>query len=121
MDIVTISDIGLMTSRLKSGEFEAAITGLATGELASFLRAIGYNNASFYELLDESLLTFEPEKKDHLYRQLTAVFQTDIPVTVLHPFTAITIASKRIRGLDGSPYRGDLAWCMDDLWLEAEA
>jgi peptide/nickel transport system substrate-binding protein len=121
MDIVTISDIGLMTSRLKSGEFEAAITGLGTGELASFLRAIGYANASFYELLDKSLLTFDPEEKDELYRRLTAMFQADVPVTILHPFTAITIASKRIRGLDGSPYRGDLTWCMDDLWLEEEA
>jgi len=25
------------------------------------------------------------------------------------------------RGLENSPYRGDLTWCMDQLWLEEAA
>ena len=34
---------------------------------------------------------------------------------------SIPDASAKIRGLDDSPYRGDLTQCMDELWLEEEA
>lgn len=119
MDIVTVSDYGLMASRQKAGDFEAAVTGLGIDmDLASFLRAAGYDNSSFFQLLERTANSLDPQERDRLYQQLTAMFQKDIPVTILHPFTAITIANKRIRGLDGSPYRGDLTQCMDELWLE---
>jgi peptide/nickel transport system substrate-binding protein len=120
MDIITVSDYGLMASRIRSGEFEAAITGLGTGELTLFLRAIGYRNPSFFRLLEKTQVTFDPDEKDRLYCELTAVFQADTPVTVLYPFTSTTIASKRIRGLENSPYRGDLTQCMRELSLEEQ-
>jgi peptide/nickel transport system substrate-binding protein len=121
MDIVTISDIGLVLSRIKNGEFEAAIAGQGADALESNLRHIGYNNSSFFAVLDRTHAAFDPEEKDRFHGELTEIFQADVPQTFLHPFAYTTIANTRVRGLGDSPYRGDMTWCMDELWLEEQA
>jgi peptide/nickel transport system substrate-binding protein len=122
MDILGISDPPLVKSRIQRGEFEAAIMTLGTGLLESFLRAAtGYQNPAYFALLEKARTAFDPEEHDQFFEQITGIFQEDIPATLLYPSTSTTIAHARIRGLDGSPYRGDLTQCMDELWLEEEA
>jgi len=82
------------------------------------LRWCGYRNPAFSQLLEATRATFDPEERDRLYRRLGRVFQADVPLTLLRPYVPSTIASRRIRGLDNSPYRGDPTQCMDELWLE---
>jgi peptide/nickel transport system substrate-binding protein len=121
MDVTLISDSGLVDSRIKSGQFDAAIMEGPLGRLKLLLRGAGYNNPLLFGLLDKVEKAADPEEKDMLIRELTRISQADIPLTYLHPFAVTTIASARIRGLDGSPYNGDLMRCMDELWLEAIA
>ncbi len=45
----------------------------------------------------------------------------DAPATFLYPEVLARVAHRRIRGLDRSPYPGDLTWCMDQLWLEEQS
>ena len=118
MDVTLISDFGLVDSRIKSGEFDAAIMEGPLGRLRGLLRGAGYNSPSFFGLLGRLETPVDPEEKDMLIRELTRISQADVPLTYLHPFVVTTIASTRIRGLDGSPYSGDLVQCMDELWLE---
>ena len=121
MDISTVSDYSLIRARLESGEFEAIIGGRGAGDLEKDLRSTGYDSSSFFELLDQTRGVFDPEEKEHLHGELTGLFKSDLPLTFLHPFANTTIARARIRGLENSPYRGDLPWCMDQLWLEDQA
>jgi len=115
-------DIGAIWERIKAGEFEAAQTFFGAGtDLKESLRGAGYQNPEFFRLLEATPATFDPEKRDQLYRQLSETFQANVPVTLLFPGAASMIASCRIRGLDNSPYRGDLTQCMDQLWLEGAA
>jgi len=64
---------------------------------------------------------FDPALQDQLFTEITELFQQDVPATALYPMVLTTIASRRVRGLDHCPYRGDLTWCMDDLALEEQA
>ena len=52
---------------------------------------------------------------------MAALFQQDAPATFLYPEVRTTITSRRLRGFDRSPYRGDLTWCMDELSLEGQS
>ena len=121
MDIVTISDDSLVSSRIKSGQFEVAMGNGWGWDQEAVLRGTGYNNLSFFELLDKTRAIFDPEEKERLHGELTRIIREDVPLTFLFPFAGTTIASTRIRGLDNSPYREDPTWCMDQLWLEEEA
>jgi peptide/nickel transport system substrate-binding protein len=118
MDLTSISDWGLVDSRIKGGQFDAAIMEAPLGRLELLLRGAGYNSPLFFGMLDKVEKVADPDEKDMLIRELTGVAQHDVPLTYLHPFTATTIASTRIRGLENSPYNGDLVQCMDELWLE---
>lgn len=85
------------------------------------LRWCGYQNPVFSQSLKATQATFDPEERDRLYRQLGRMFQADVPLTLLAPYVPSTIATNRIRGLENSPYRGDLTQCMDTLWLEEQS
>lgn len=119
MDIVTVSG-GIGSSRFGSGEFEAVFWGCYDGDLEMDLRRTGYDNPSFFGLFDKTRSIFDPEEKERVHGELTRIFSADIPFTFLSPLTNTTIASARIRGLETSPYRGDLTWCMDQLSLEGQ-
>jgi peptide/nickel transport system substrate-binding protein len=118
MDIVTVSDYGAILSRFGSGEFAAMFGTVYDGDLEMDLRRIGYDNPSFFGLLDKARSVFDPEEKERVHGELTRIFSADTPLTFLSPLTSTTIADRRIRGLEGSPYRGDLTQCMGELWLE---
>jgi peptide/nickel transport system substrate-binding protein len=119
MAIITISDHGLVNSRVKRGEFEVALAMLGPWNREALL-GTGYDGASFFGLLDKTRVTFDPEEKQRLQRELIRIAHEDLPLTLLFPYVGTSIASARLRGLDNSPYREDPAWCMDQLWLEEE-
>ena len=122
MDISDYPSAEAIWERVKAGEFEAVNTFFyLDGKLKERLQGAGYDNPMFFQLLEKRWSTFDPVEKDRLYRELTGIFQAGPPVTLLFPNALFTIASTRIRGLDVSPYHGDLTWCMDQLWLEDKA
>ena len=110
-----------VSARVMSGGYEAALHNFwfkrAIGP-GGFLGAAGYASPKFLELDRDIQAVTQPSEEDRLYRELTGLFQEDVPATFLFPPVNTTIASRRIRGLDDSPYRGDLTRCMDDLSLE---
>jgi peptide/nickel transport system substrate-binding protein len=126
MDIITMTDFSLVDSRIRNGEFEAAILVLG-GNAESLLPAIGYNNPSLFELFKKRKDFFNPdndilvEEFVQVLRDEYSLFQRDVPATMLYPFTWTTVASARIRGLEQRRYRWDLNQCMDELWLAEEA
>ena len=120
MDIVTISDDSLISSRIKSGEFEAVLANGAGWEQEAVLRGTGYDNRAFFDLFSRTRVVFDPEAKEELHDEMRRIFRGDLPMTYLFPFAGTTIASTRIRGLENSPYREDPTWCMDQLWLEQD-
>jgi peptide/nickel transport system substrate-binding protein len=111
-------------NRVVTGDYQAAISRMATswGDVPppkDFLAAAGYTDPRFMRLCDQLRDASEPEEEDGLYREMTRLFQEDVPATFLYPAVHTTIASKRIRGLEHCAYRGDLTRCMDRLSLEA--
>jgi len=119
MDIVKLAGDG--PSTIRSGEFETVMWGLGVWAQEELLRVIGYNNPSFFQLLEQTRITFDPDEQEHLHDELTRIFRADVPLTFLFPHSFATIASTRVRGLDDSPYRGDLTQCMDELSLEEQS
>jgi ABC-type transport system substrate-binding protein len=85
------------------------------------LTAASYANPHFPELTKQLRSAFDPEQEDRPYRELSRLFQEDVPATFLYPDVLTTVATGRIRGLNDSPYRGDLNWCMDDLSVEGKS
>ena len=122
MDISGYPSAEAIWERVKAGEFEAAnIFFYFDDRLKERLQGAGYDDRTFFETLEKTRSAFDPAERDQLYRELTAICQAGPPVTFLFPNVLFTIASTRIRGLENSPYRGDLTWCMDELWLEESA
>jgi peptide/nickel transport system substrate-binding protein len=120
MDIVTVSG-GAGSSRFRNGEFEAIFWECFDGDLEMDLKRIGYDNPSFFGLFHTMRSIFDPVEKERAHAELTRIFSADVPFTFLSPLMSTTIANRRIRGLEGSPYRGDLTQCMGELWLEEQA
>jgi len=110
--------------RVATGDYEAAILRLAMEQYfmnSRFLPTAGYDSPRHRELLGRLEAAFDPALQDQLFTEITELFQQDVPATALYPMVLTTIASRRVRGLDHSPYQGDLTWCMDDLALEEQA
>ena len=122
MDISGYPSGDAIWERVKAGEFEAAdIFFYLDNRLKGRLQGAGYDNPTFLQRIEKALSAFDPAERDQLWGELTAIFQAGPPVTLLFPDVVFTIASTRIRGLENSPYRGDLTRCMDELWLEEGA
>ncbi len=125
MDIANLDrEAGL--ERLKTGEFEAAIFAISPwvegdrGYQAFFGEhsLIGYSNPRVLTLLEKAAATSDPDEADRVYRELWPIFEADVPVTFYSPAVFGTIARRRVRGLDSCPHRGDVLWCMENLWLD---
>ena len=80
--------------------------------------AAGYADPGFVRLCDQLRVAGDPGEEDRLYREITRVFQEDVPATFLYPTVWTTVASNRIRGLEHCAYRGDLTRCMDSVSIE---
>lgn len=114
---------GTHWNRVVAGDYQAAISRMATGwgdapGPRNFLAAAGYADPRFLRIEDTIDTIHDPDHEDHLYREMTRLFQEDVPATFLYPTVWTTVASDRIRGLDLCPYRGEATRCMDSLSLE---
>ena len=125
MDLQSL-DPSVVGQRLKSGDFEAVFTWLRFYE-TPWLRMfhigegppIGYLNPRVVELIDSASQTWVPEEEDRLYTELMAIFQRDVPITILYPFADLSVAHRRLQGLS-SPWRTAPVAYMDELWIEKE-
>jgi peptide/nickel transport system substrate-binding protein len=125
MDIERLSDWAQVFRRVRTGDFEGAISPLLMeltsplGQLGFFGEDsyIGYANPRAHELLRMAANTGDPAVLDRIYLRLMDVFQADVPVTLLHPVPSTHVATTRLVGLS-SPYRADPVWYMEHLRLE---
>jgi len=115
-------EVSMVKKRMETGKFEAAFTGL---RFSLFLQRLftrwqlGYQNDEVVELIDRLMVTANPDAADHIYRRLSEIFRTDLPVTFLFPAVGTQVVHRRIRGMS-SPWRGGVLSSMEDLWLEDE-
>lgn len=108
--------------RIRSGDFEAAISDITYNMHAEFFGAdspLGYRNPAVIDLIREARRTANPDVVDRVYRDLWAIFKDDLPVTFLFPAYWTTVANHRVRGLS-APYRAEPVWYMEHLWIEEQ-
>ena len=108
--------------RLRAGEFEAAIhwTGSGPGGHSGFLgeaSATGYERKGVTDLLYAAGLTVNLDELDAIYDELDQIVRSDLPVTFLFPELKVSVAHRRIRGLE-SPSRANPLFHMEDLWID---
>ncbi len=113
--------------RLRAGDFEAVFNHINSlpghpncligkGSLESYM---GYNNLRLAELFEEMRKTWNPNSIDAMHREIASIIREDQPAMFLHPFIALTIAHRRLKGLDNTWHK-DPYMNMADLWLEDE-
>jgi peptide/nickel transport system substrate-binding protein len=111
-------DGGALFERYKNGDFEAAIFQVWLQE--RFLQEdtpLAYHNPRLAELVDIVRFTADPVQVDRAYREVTRIFRTDVPISLLFPIVHTTVSHRRVRGLS-SPWRSEPVWHMEDLWLQ---
>ena len=125
MDVQPL-ELGAVSARLRTGEFEA-VFGLAPfagpNWLAQFFgekSPLGYRNLEVVGLIDRARAAADPDTLDQIYRELNRIFRVDLPATILFPNVETSIAHRRVQGLAGH-YLADPVWYMEDLWLEDES
>jgi len=108
--------------RAVTGDFQAVIfTVFGRGMDGRFYARCRYGNNRLRQLTSQLEAAFDPDQEDRVYADMAAPFQEDVQARFLYPEVRTTITSRRIRGFDRSPYRGDPTRCMDQLALEGRA
>ena len=126
MEITTL-DGSVVRERVREGAFEAAIHYIWTmpaverGLLQMFGEnsPLGFSNARVIELLEAAQLTMDPDEKDAIYRELTPIFQAELPMTFLTLEVETYVAHRRIKGFS-TPFRANPTRAMEYLWIEDE-
>jgi len=118
MEIVTL-DIRVLTTRMRSGEFDACLSDTATTKKNWYLFG-GYANPEFEQLLETVYWAPTLDEMDIAVRKLWPIYRTDMPYTFLSPHVRMNIVHRRIRGLK-SPNRAYPAGFMEHLWIEEES
>lgn len=115
----------LVWERMKSGDFQAALTrqnlgsAVARRQLFGEDSWLGYRNPGIPGLLDTLEVSVDPVERDIIYGELSSIFQEDLPATFLYPLVETFVAHRRVRGLS-SPFRADPVMHLEELWLEDE-
>ncbi|MEJ2238855.1 MAG: peptide ABC transporter substrate-binding protein [Gemmatimonadales bacterium] len=113
-------DGGALFERYKNGDFEAAVFQVWLQErFYEDDTPLGYHNPRLAELINRVNLSSDPTEVDRAYQEVTQLFHTDVPITLLFPITHTMVAHRRVRGLS-SPWRSEPVWHMEDLWLEQQ-
>lgn len=60
---------------------------------------LGYENGKLVRLLDAVQRAADPEETDRTYRAMLAIFQVDVPVTVLSLRVHYVVVDRRVIGL----------------------
>jgi peptide/nickel transport system substrate-binding protein len=114
--------VRVAAQRFRAGEFEAYLgfVPMPPHDLERFLGADGfarYRNPRIHELAGEAAGTADADARDRLYREMTEIFRSDLPVTPLFPFTVMSAAHRRVHGLS-SPFRTNVTDFIAELWLD---
>jgi len=114
-------DFSVVRERTKAGRFEAAVEISYPGaddQKQYFGRGnpTGYSNPEAFRLIDAAVAATNADDLDSIYRQLTAVYRADLPVTRLINLARVTCAHRRLRGLQQFLARPERY--MEDLWLD---
>jgi peptide/nickel transport system substrate-binding protein len=111
---------GMVWRRVWLGDFDAAIH-VVQDNTAWLQRHFGDSSATGYAnprvgRLFRKAVTFSNEDTiDAAYKALGEIFQRDLPLVFLQPWTITQVVHRRIRGPE-MPLTGSLQW--DELWVE---
>ncbi len=114
--------------RIRSGDFEAAISLLwgmkptaERGLIQMFGResVLGWRNPEVIDLLDRLATLADPQEIDAAYAQLQPQFLRDVPYTYLTQAVETYVAHRRVKGLS-TPFRANVYWDVEHLWIEEE-
>ena len=119
---IRMLDRGVVRSRVRSGDFDAAFHPLwnnVDGYLNWFgpESPLGYNDPEVMRLLRSIKETMDPAQLERIYRPLTSLFQRDMPITFLFSEAQSYAVAWWLRGLE-SPYRADPMQFAERLWIE---
>ena len=114
-------DVGVVNQRLRGGEFVALFGSYrrtAGFQKGAFGRGnhSGYSNPEAFRLIDAALSAKNEDELIQTFRELTTVFRSDLPVTVLAPKVTLCFAHRRLRGLSAARPHPDRY--MEDLWID---
>jgi peptide/nickel transport system substrate-binding protein len=115
---------GVVWQRVERGEFDAAIHVIQdnTAWLQLYFgdnSATGYVNPRVGELFRKAAASSNEDTIDVTYKALGEIFQRDLPLVFLQPWTGTQFVHRRILGLE-SPPTGNLIMQLDELWVEEE-
>ena len=99
-------DAGLVTPRLRSGDFSAVVARIRNtydgryGVVRAFgpRSFLGYRNARVDGVLERLRMAFEPTEIEAGYRELGDLIAADVPVTYLAVLATGTVSTLRVRG-----------------------
>ncbi len=119
MEISTFDETILRRKMLDGKGLEAGLGNIPWWNFPDMLSAAGYKNPEFYRLYDNAWETIDQDKGDKYLKELWLIYQTDLPVTFLHPNVEYRAAHKRVKGLGNQslsdPFRG-----IERLWIEED-
>ncbi len=115
---------GVIWERVDLGDFDAAIH--VVQDNTDWLRrhfgdssATGYSNPRVGDLLRRAATTSNEDSIDAAYTALGAIFQRDLPLVYLQPWTTTQFVHRRIWG-PRMPLAGNLLRQLDELWVEGQ-
>lgn len=116
-------NLAVVNRRLQAGSFDVVLMHMPVRGEWSGMRLLepgsplGYESSPAGALFERSRATLDPDVIDSVYRELTVLFQRDVPMTFLAPGVAYTLTRAELHGLT-SPYQADPFQRAGDLWLE---
>ena len=117
MQLQPIEGLALF-QRYKNGDFEAAVFQVwLQGRFIEDDTPLAYHNPQLKELIDRVRFAADPDEVDRAYEDITQVFHTDVPISLLFPIVHTMVTHRRLRGLS-SPWKSEPVWHMEELWLE---
>jgi peptide/nickel transport system substrate-binding protein len=122
-----INDSNTVYSRLKSGDFDAAVWGwlgltdpdeylgetVGTGQWRNFQ---GYSNPALDALLETGRNTVDPAARRQVYAKAEAMMLEDMPVIPCFSSNSLNLSSKHLKGFVQLPY-GNFGDAFQDLTL----
>jgi peptide/nickel transport system substrate-binding protein len=113
---------GVVWQRVERGNFDAAIH--VVQDNTAWLQfhfgdnsASGYANPRVGELLRKAVNSSNEDSVDATYRALGEIFQREVPLVFLQPWTVTQFVHRRIRGHQ-MPLTGNLVMQLDELWVD---
>lgn len=118
-------ETGVLNERIDRGDFEAILGEVVTRHTGLMRRFgqrsyLGYHDDRVDRLLEVMARTFDPDKSDSLYTELSSILIEDMPMTALFPDYEMHVVNRRIAGLS-SPFRSVALRHMEELWIEDQA